>query len=644
MKLLEKGFEVIPADKSLYILYQCAIQIAGDTGDTTKVLAFTEKGLSICSKENFRGHKIIETGLRILATMRDSKSLQRLQGLINESAQLKPQSALADFYLMRFSGDWKKAAEIVHKARAVFPNYLLLRIHETDARLALGQRKEAVDLMRDYTAGSGQTRNNPAIWLKSYILGFIAGDMDEARSLAAMYAPLDFDPARELDETELMRLWSVTGNYKIELIEMNFPGLFEFRLQNATLEDVAETLTTSPQKQLCVLAIATEWASRHGGLSTFNRDLCAALAAAGARVVCYVPQADADEIIQANKGRVEIVVAKKMTGQKDVSLLVQRPDLPAGFVPDVVIGHDRITGPASVVLVRDHFSNAKRVLFIHTLPEEIEWYKENYGDSTCSERAAERKQEQLSLAEGCDLVVAVGPHLTKEFGTDLHGVDNKVPIMEITPGMSKNTDSGVATLPSAIRCLVLGRVEDYELKGLDLAAKALGRVAANWKDGSRPKLVVRGAPRGTDAALRERIKKDSAPAELDIVIRNYSADETEIRSDLREASLVLMPSKKEGFGLVGLEAIDCGVPTLISSESGLSETLRCHAPSLAEDWILPVTEDAVTKWSERIGMCLKGREGAFSRIATLREELSGKLSWHRSATEVLDKLFPSRAS
>ena len=147
-----------------------------------------------------------------------------------------------------------------------------------------------------------------------------------------------------------------------------------------------------------------------------------------------------------------------------------------------------------------------------------------------------------------------------------------------------------------------------------------------------------GAPVGTEAALKNRIAEDSFPTELDVVIRRYSADETEILNDLREASLVLMLSKKEGFGLVGLEAIACGVPTLISAQSGLAETVERAAPQLAKEWILPVTGDAITKWAERIELLLTGRKGAFARAASLREQLDEELDWKESAAEILARL------
>jgi glycosyltransferase involved in cell wall biosynthesis len=500
--------------------------------------------------------------------------------------------------------------------------------------------KEAGGLVKAFQVGETQGQDNPTVWLSAFV-SLIVGRLEEAKNLAALFAPVDFDSGRPLDETEMLRLWSVARNGMNSSVEDNFPGLAEYQRRNAASAHAAEQSPVAQTSALtCVLTVATEWDSHHGGLSTFNRDLCAALSAAGARVVCYVPQASDAEKGRARTFNVQIVEARKVPGSKDTASLLQRPDLPPGFVPDVVIGHDRITGPASVSLAINHYPGSKRVLFIHTAPEEIEWHKEPREDSSSTGRAEERKKEQLGLARECHLVVAVGPHLASEFGTDLHGAGIPVPLMELTPGLPERPVHAATTLPPAIRCLILGRVEDYRLKGLDLAAGALGRVVANWRQGSAPKLIVRGAPVGTDAELRHRLAKDSAPTDLDIVIRYYSADETEIRNDLREASLVLMPSRKEGFGLVGLEAIACGVPTLMSDQSGLAETVRLHARHLAEEWILPVSGDPIPKWEGRIETLLKGRPGAFARAGALRDELDVQLDWKRAATELLAKVAP----
>ncbi|HVR34436.1 MAG TPA: type I restriction-modification system subunit M N-terminal domain-containing protein [Methylomirabilota bacterium] len=73
-----------------------------------------------------------------------------------------------------------------------------------------------------------------------------------------------------------------------------------------------------------------------------------------------------------------------------------------------------------------------------------------------------------------------------------------------------------------------------------------------------------------------------------------------------------------------------------------AETVKFHASQLANEWILAVTGDAVTKWAERIEFLLTGREGAFARATALREELAGKLDWQRAAGELLQKLAISK--
>ena len=125
-------------------------------------------------------------------------------------------------------------------------------------------------------------------------------------------------------------------------------------------------------------------------------------------------------------------------------------------------------------------------------------------------------------------------------------------------------------------------------------------------------------------------------------IKCVDAKKTEIRNDLREASLVLMPSKKEGFGLVGLEAIACGVPTLLSAQSGLAETLKKFAPDHAPGWILSTNGDPIAKWAERIESILLARKDSFSRAAALKNELAERIQWKTAAEELLNRLASLR--
>lgn len=64
-----------------------------------------------------------------------------------------------------------------------------------------------------------------------------------------------------------------------------------------------------------------------------------------------------------------------------------------------------------------------------------------------------------------------------------------------------------------------------------------------------------------------------------------------------QSDLVALPSRTEGFGLVGLEAISCGVPVLVSGESGLAEALQ--EVQGGSNVIVQSDDDAV-EWARRI--------------------------------------------
>ncbi|MGW2640561.1 glycosyltransferase [Streptomyces sp. NPDC001348] len=104
------------------------------------------------------------------------------------------------------------------------------------------------------------------------------------------------------------------------------------------------------------------------------------------------------------------------------------------------------------------------------------------------------------------------------------------------------------------------------------------------------------------------------------------------------ASLVVMPSRSEGFGLIGVEAVIRGVPLLVSANSGLAQLLREHLGSDAEPLIAPVTRDTdkdADVRAERIEQCLVGREAAYRRMADVRGRLSARVTWAAAATLVL---------
>lgn len=386
------------------------------------------------------------------------------------------------------------------------------------------------------------------------------------------------------------------------------------------------------------LAVATEWDSRHGGLSTFNRELCIALAARGHKVFCYVPTASADEIARAAEHGVSLLLPPAIPESGGPSALLQKPSLPSGTKVEFIIGHDRQTGPFAKALASTHFKGCKRLHFIHTAPGEIEWYKPVPAEQTASQKMEVRQQEQIQLSAGAELVVAVGPRLHREIGQLLHTSTPTARILNFTPGIRPERRVAGFRIPPAIQCLVMGRAEDAELKGLDLAARAMGLVQERHRVKPEPELIVRGAPAGTADDLRRLLLRTAQRPDLRVAAKHYASSVETLKDDLLKASLVLMPSKVEGFGLVALEAISLSVPVLVSERSGLAELLTSLCPEMSHLSVVPVTtelEADALEWSRQIEFNLLDREAAYRRAARLREILIPQLDWTAATKELV---------
>ena len=256
-------------------------------------------------------------------------------------------------------------------------------------------------------------------------------------------------------------------------------------------------------------------------------------------------------------------------------------------------------------------------------------------------KAEDRMRYDLDRACTATLAVAVGSHLADVHGTGLHS--RGIEVHNFEPGL---LDVPLANgLPPTIDVLVLGRADDYQLKGLDIAARAFSRLDRN-KFTSSPRFVVRGASAGTTVEFRKRLKA-SAGRPLRPIVREYTTDASLISTDFLSSSVVLMPSRGEGFGLVGLEAISAGVPVLISGCSGLAELLNRHAPKFARFCVVNVEDDEAVDtaaWQTALQAVLVDRKAAFSRAKKLRKILNDKLSWEKSVKAMVERLYATPAA
>lgn len=383
-----------------------------------------------------------------------------------------------------------------------------------------------------------------------------------------------------------------------------------------------------------VLAVADEWFPARGGLSSLNRYLCGALAAAGAETYCLVPGASAAELADAQRASVRLVAARRSPGTTEREALMRRPPLPDRTVPDLVIGHGRVTGQIAKALAEDHFPAAARLHLVHMDPDDIEWFKLDHEDDA-GVRAEERGRLELELARDATAVMPVGPRLHEKLLRDSPAGPR---LLRLDPGF--DTAGFVERTVPAGRPLIMimGRLADARLKGLELAARAIGHAWALDPRAQGWELLVRGAPAGDEHQLRERVLDLMGHRSANVTVRAYSAETSVIRDDLRRASLLLMPSLVEGYGLVGHEALTMGTPALVSARSGLGELVAEVAPEEAPGLVVPVRQDDaldVPVWGHHITAIMADRARAFARAESARRVLAGRRTWAMAAAELL---------
>jgi glycosyltransferase involved in cell wall biosynthesis len=310
----------------------------------------------------------------------------------------------------------------------------------------------------------------------------------------------------------------------------------------------------------------------------------------------------------------------------------------------VIIGHGRVTGPAARSIAEDHFPQAHRLHFVHMAPDEIEWFKLGRDDDAGT-RAEERTKIELELGRTAARVVAVGPRLYNRYHRDL-SVYATGKILRLDPGFDAQAPVERKPPPGAPwSILMLGRLEDEYPKGVDLAAKAVG-LTAEWRAQQSHavplELLVRGAHPNTSNELYNKLRTWSGYPSLRVVVRPFSTDVETLDEDIRRASLVLMPSRMEGFGLVGLEAIVAGTPVLVSSESGLGEMLNeVLEGEQASRIVVRMTGDDAKdgqEWGEAVKRQLSDREASFRRAAEIRKSLAQQKTWRVAIAELWAEL------
>ena len=378
-------------------------------------------------------------------------------------------------------------------------------------------------------------------------------------------------------------------------------------------------------RKVKVTILASEWRSSNGGLSTINRELAIQLAKfPEVEITFFLPKCSQEDKNVALDHKVKIVEAAPLSCFEELDWLCYPPD---DLEIDIVVGHGIRLGKQAQVIKKS--KTCKWVQVVHTDPEELGMFK-NYP--RLISKGEEKHKTEVELCEMADHVVGVGPKLSEAFRSYLCGCHKDGKVFDLTPGLFEEFETVKQVSPSdrqQRRVLVFSRgdVEDFELKGFDIAGKAIAALQDTL-------LVFVGAPDGKHEEIASRLIECGVPASR-LRVRGFVQDRESLKRLFQEVDLVVMPSRTEGFGLTGLEAMSAGLPVLVSRNYGFGEALRSAA--FGSSFVIDSEDPAV--WTVAIqNIWSKDRECRLEEAVTMREVYGRKYNWAKQIKELVDKM------
>ena len=378
-------------------------------------------------------------------------------------------------------------------------------------------------------------------------------------------------------------------------------------------------------RKVQVTILASEWGSSKGGLSTINRELAIQLAKCNeVEITFLLTQCSQEDKTLALRHNVRIVEVTPLPGFEQLDWLCFPPE---DLQIDIIVGHGVKLGKQAQIIKRS--KRCKWVQVVQTDPEELGMFK-NY--SVPISKGEVKHKIEVELCKMADHVVGVGPKLSEAFRSYLRSCKTDDNVVDFTPGVFEEF-AAVKQAPSerhVRRVLVFGRgdEEDFELKGFEIAGKAVALLQDTT-------LLFVGAPDGKHPETARRLIECGVPASR-LRVRGFVQDRESLRRLFQEVDLVVMPSRTEGFGLTGLEALSAGLPVLVSRNSGLGEAL-CSVP-FGSSFV--VDSEDPTVWTAAIEkVWAKDRKSGLEEAEVVRDSYGMKYNWAKQANELVNKMI-----
>lgn len=320
-----------------------------------------------------------------------------------------------------------------------------------------------------------------------------------------------------------------------------------------------------------------------GGMNVVVRSTTLAMAAAGHEVTVWTrldrPDAPEREDVDGVRLRRLAVGPAAPVAKADHDALVEpfRHALAADLHEvDLLHAHHWFSGVAALPLARDR--GVPHVQSFHSIAAP--------ADSPLS--AGERPESPARLdgerwlATHTDAVLAVSRAEAQTVRDRLGAPADRVRVVH--PGVDTELfHPGAAGERPTL--LAAARIEP--LKAIDLAIRTLAGVAdhADRTGAARPRLVVAGGATNDAEYLRElaALARELGVGDEVELVGPQTRDALAAR--MRAASIVLVPSHSETYGLVALEAAASGVPVLAARTGGLAESVLDEVTGvLLPDW------------------------------------------------------------
>ncbi len=327
-----------------------------------------------------------------------------------------------------------------------------------------------------------------------------------------------------------------------------------------------------------IVFIATAWGRNNGGINSVNTALLKNLSTVirpewNWKLFCVVTQHGEDaDVVDDIQEQYNITLIKTETPA--TSRRLKKELTKASFSQLFFVGHDVITGDHANKL-RDHFLSivpCSSIIFHH-----MDYRMYYYLREKEPAKIRDKEAEQLQILPNADIIVPIGPFLTKS-AQDLckdARKESTTKIHEINPGMEKIEP--IQGVHNSHKVILFGRLEDRNnaVKQIGLAIDAIGKYLLT---NSSQKIIVKCYGYTDDSAINQKKLVaeicQTAGKMIPITANSYISDEAELFNELASASLCIMPSTYEGFGLTGYEAISAGVPVIISKNTGLFHFLN----------------------------------------------------------------------